>query len=108
MKEELKNIFFMGLGAMSLTSDKARELKEQLLKEGTKLYEEGKVANEELKHNIEEKIKENVTVVVNHSEPSKEGIMDAIRKMNEEERKEILALLKEEKSLKKGSKKNNE
>ena len=32
MKEDLKNIFLMGLGAMSLTTDKATHLKEELLK----------------------------------------------------------------------------
>ena len=88
----------MGLGAMSLTNDKAREIKDQLLKEGTKLYEEGKVANEELKHNIEEKIKDSVTVVVNHSEPTKETLISAIKNMSNEEKKEILNLLREDKS----------
>lgn len=88
----------MGLGAMSLTNDKAREIKDQLLKEGTKLYEEGKVANEELKHNIEEKIKDSVTVVVNHPEPTKETLISAIKNMSNEEKKEILNLLREDKS----------
>ena len=64
MKEELKNIFLMGLGAMSMTNDKANELKKDLLQKGEEMLEAGKVANEELKHNIKEKMKENVTVVV--------------------------------------------
>ena len=64
MKEDLKNIILMGLGAMSLTNDKAHELKDELLKRGKDAYEKGRVANEELKHNIEDKIKENVTVVI--------------------------------------------
>ena len=34
MKEELKNIFLMGLGAMSMTNDKANELKKDLLQKG--------------------------------------------------------------------------
>ena len=53
----------MGLGAMSLTNEKAKELKEELLKKGQELYEKGAVANEELKHNINEAIKDRVTVV---------------------------------------------
>ena len=60
MKEELKNIFLMGLGAMSMTNDKAQELKKELLAKGEKMLEKGKVANEELKHNIKETLKENV------------------------------------------------
>ena len=64
MKEELKNIFLMGLGAMSMTNDKAQGLKQELLQKGEEMLEAGKVANEELKHNLKEKMKENVTVVV--------------------------------------------
>ena len=71
MKEELKNIFLMGLGAMYMTNDKATELKKELLQKGEEMLEAGKVANEELKHNLKEKMKENVTVVVKE-EASKE------------------------------------
>ena len=44
MKEDLKNIILMGLGAMSLTNDKAHELKDELLKRGKDAYEKGRVA----------------------------------------------------------------
>lgn len=100
MKEELKNIMLMGLGAMSLTTDKAKELKNELLEKGTKIYEEGKVANEELKHNIEQKIKENVTVVVENKDVTKEEIKNAIEKMKKEEKKEMMDLLKDSKAKK--------
>ena len=43
MKEDLKNIILMGLGAMSLTNDKAHELKDELLKRGKDAYEKGYV-----------------------------------------------------------------
>jgi len=95
MKEELKNVILMGLGVMSLTNEKAKELKEELIKKGSELYEKGKVANEELKHNIEEKIKENVTVVYEKKEVTKEDILDKIKDMTPEEKKEIMAFLKE-------------
>lgn len=95
MKEELKNIFLMGLGAMGMTSDKAMELKEELLQKGTELYESGKVANEELKHNLKEKMKESVTVVV-EPEITKDTLKDAITNLSKEEKAELLALLKED------------
>ncbi len=102
MKEELKNIVLMGLGAMALTTDKAKELREELLEKGTKLYQEGKVANEELKHNIEQKIKESVTVVVEEKDITKEDIMKAVEMMNEDEKEELRSLLgKKEKNKKK-------
>ena len=75
MKEDFKNIILMGLGAMSLTTEKAQEMKKELLKKGEEVYEKGKVANEELKHNIEEKIKE----------------------LSDEDKKEIMDLLKDKK-----------
>ena len=95
MKEELKNIFLMGLGAMSMTNDKANELKKDLLQKGEEMLEVGKVANEELKHNIKEKMKENVTVVV-EEDITKEKLKETIKSLSKEEKKELLELLKEE------------
>ena len=95
MKEELKNIFLMGLGAMYMTNDKATELKKELLQKGEEMLEAGKVANEEFKHNLKEKMKENVTVVVKE-EASKEKIKETIKNLSKEEKQELLNLLKEE------------
>lgn len=95
MKEELKNIILMGLGVMSLTNEKAKELRSELLKKGSELYEKGKIANEELKHNIEQKIKENVTVVYEKKDVTKEDILDRINEMTPEEKKEIMNFLKD-------------
>lgn len=97
MKEDFKNIILMGLGAMSLTNEKARELKEELLKKGEEVYEKGKVANEELKHNIEQKIKDNVTVVYTSSDLSKEELVNKIKELSDEDKKEIMDLLKDKK-----------
>ena len=95
MKDELKNIFLMGLGAMSMTNDKAQELKKELLQKGEEMLEKGKVKNEELKHNIKEKMKENVTVIVEEDD-SKEKIAEKIKSMSKEEKTELLNLLKED------------
>ena len=105
MKEELKNIFLMGLGAMSMTNDKANELKKDLLQKGEEMLEAGKVANEELKHNLKEKMKENVTVVVNE-DTSYEKIKEALKSLSKEEKQELIDLLKE--NPKEDSKKQDE
>ncbi len=99
MKEELKNIILMGLGAMSLTTEKAKEMKEELLKKGEEVYATGKVKNEELKHDICEKIKQNVTVIIddNSNELSKEQLKKKIKNMSTEEKEELLTLLTENK-----------
>ena len=97
MKETLENIMLMGLGAMVMTSEKAKGLKEELLKKGEEAYKQGQELNEELKHNISEKIKENVTVTVEKKELTKEELIDKIKGLSEEDKKEILKLLKAKK-----------
>ncbi len=95
MKEELKNIFLMGLGAMAMTNDKAQTLKKELLAKGQEMVEAGKVANEELKHSIKETLKENVTIIV-EDDLSKEKLHEKVRTLSKEEKEELLKILKEE------------
>ena len=104
MKEDLKKIFYMGLGAMAMTNDKAKELKEELLKKGEELYEKGAVANEELKHNINEAMKERITVVRVNEEVNKEAILDSLDKLSDEDKEEILKALSKKSSKKKEEK----
>lgn len=92
MKENLKNIFLMGLGAISLTGEKAVELKKELLEKGETLYKEGSIKNEELKRDIKEKIKENTTI--EYTSVTKEEVIEIIKNMTEEEKEEISNLLK--------------
>lgn len=99
MKDVAERIFLMGLGAMQLTSEKANVLKEELIKKGEEAYQNGQALNEELKHNIKEKVKENVTVV-SSKDLSKEDLAEAINKMNADDKKELLKLLKKEKDEK--------
>lgn len=94
MKEDIKEILLMGLGAMSLTNSKAQDLKKELLDKGNELYETGKIKNEELKHDIEDKIKQNVTIVYNKDDMSKKELADKINSMSKEDKKEILDMLK--------------
>ncbi len=92
MKEELKNVLLMGLGAISLTGEKAMELKKELLEKGEALYKEGMIKNEELKRDLKDKIKENVTVEV--APTTKEELVDIINNMSEEDKKELKEMLK--------------
>ena len=88
MKENLKEIILMGLGAISLTGEKAVELKKELMEKGEALYKEGSIKNEELKRNIKESL--NIEV----AEVNKEDIVDIINNLSEEEKAEIEELLK--------------
>ena len=93
MKETLENVMLMGLGAMVMTSEKAKGLKEELLKKGEEAYKQG----QELKHNISEKIKENVTVTVEKKDLTKDELIDRIKNLSEADKKEILKVLKAKK-----------
>lgn len=97
MKETLENVMLMGLGAMVMTSEKAKDLKEELLKKGEEAYKQGQALNEELKHNIADKIKENVTVTVKTDDLSKEQLAAKINELSDEDKKELLKLLKKDK-----------
>ena len=95
MKESLKEVLLMGLGAISLTGEKANELKKELLEKGESLYKEGSIKNEELKRDIKEKIKENTNIKVTTA--SKEELVEIINNLSDEEKEEIKELLKTEK-----------
>lgn len=88
MKNDLKEILYMGLGAISLTGEKANELKKELLEKGEALYNEGSIKNEELKRNIKEKIKENTNI--EYAKLSKDDLIDIIKDLDDDEKKEIL------------------
>ena len=95
MKESIKEVLLMGLGAISLTGEKANELKKELLENGESLYKEGSIKNEELKRDIKEKIKENTNIKVTTA--SKEELVEIINNLSDEEKEEIKELLKTEK-----------
>ena len=90
IKEDLKEILLMGLGAISLTGDKAKDLKKELLEKGKDLYEAGQVKNEELKHTLKGKL-DNIKT---KEKTSKNDIIEAIKNMSAEEKKEISKYLK--------------
>lgn len=95
MKDNLKEIILMGLGAISLTGEKACELKKELLEKGQALYKEGEIKNEELKRNIKESL--NIEV----AEVGKEDLVDIINSLSDEEKAEIEELLKNKSNEKK-------
>ena len=92
MEENIKNVLLMGLGAISLTGEKANELKKELLEKGEALYKEGSIKNEELKRDLKDKIKENTNIKITTA--SKEEIVEIINNLSDEEKEEISKLLK--------------
>ena len=58
--DELKKIILAGVGAVASTTEKSKEVLDQLVKKGELTIEQGKILNEELKHNISETLKPTV------------------------------------------------
>ena len=50
----VKNVVWAGIGAAAVTTEKAKDVADELVKKGSLTVEQGKVLNEELKHNIKE------------------------------------------------------
>ena len=81
----LRKLILAGIGAAAIAKEKGGEVLELLSKRGEVTVEQGKVMNEELKRNIRDKVKENVTVVVKDDEPSVDKVVETMDKMSPEE-----------------------
>lgn len=58
LSDELRKVFLFGVGAIAKTNEKSKEIIDELVEKGALTLEQGKAINEELKHNIQEKIAE--------------------------------------------------
>ena len=98
--KDLKNLLLAGIGAVAVTAEKSQALLDELVKKGELTVEQGKVLNEELKHNIKDAIRDNVTLHIvtdeddeekpedggNESEAAPQGdLMDAVDSMDDEQ-----------------------
>ena len=85
----LKKVLLAGIGAVAVTGEKSKELLDEMVKKGELTVEQGKVLNEELKHNIKSTVKEKVNVKVKTSTPDE--LDELLEKMSPEQ----VALLKQ-------------
>ena len=67
--DSLKKVLLAGIGAVATTAEKSKDVLDDLVKKGELTVEQGKVLNEELKHNIKKTMKEKVNVSVKPSTP---------------------------------------
>ena len=54
--ENVKKLMLLGIGAVAATAEKSKEVVDELVKKGELTVEQGKTLNEELKHNIKQKV----------------------------------------------------
>lgn len=60
--DAMKKLALAGIGAAAISVDKTKELVDRLVEQGELTVEQGKVANQKLKHDMEEKAKGCVTI----------------------------------------------
>lgn len=89
--EDLKKLVLAGLGAVAVTAEKSKDVVDQLVKKGELTVEQGKVLNEELKHNVAEKLREPV---------STETISKDLEKMDVEDLEKLKAKIEELQNIK--------
>lgn len=94
LSEEAKKIFLAGLGAAAVTAEKSKQIIEELVKKGELTIEQGKVLNEELKHNVGEKVKKHVTVQVTRP-ADVESVKEAVAGMSPEDLRKVKAKIAE-------------
>jgi len=85
--ENLKNILLAGIGAVAMTTEKSKELIDELVKKGELTVEQGKVLNEELKRKVREKVKDSgaLDAIKNVTGASAEAIARNLEKLTPEE-----------------------
>ena len=81
--ENIKKVLLAGIGAVAITTEKSKDLLNEMVKKGELTVEQGKVLNEELKHNIKKTVRENVIVSVKASSP--EELDELLSKMRPEQ-----------------------
>ena len=89
--EDLRKLVLAGLGAVAVTAEKSKDVVDQLVKKGELTVEQGKVLNEEFKHNVAEKLREPV---------STETISKDLEKMDVEDLEKLKAKIEELQNIK--------
>lgn len=91
--EGIKKILLAGIGTAAVTAEKSKELLEEMVKKGELTVEQGKVLNEELKHNIKKTVQENVNA--KEKADSSDKLDELIGQMSEEQLRKLKERLQE-------------
>ncbi len=78
--ENIKKLLLAGIGAVAVTAEKSKDLLDEMVEKGELTVEQGKVLNEELKHNIKKTVKGESGA--GKKETAAEDLSDLLDKMN--------------------------
>lgn len=99
--EGLHKLILAGVGAAAATKEKSEVIFQELVRKGELTVEQGRVLNEELKHNLREAIRENVTVnVLDMSE----DIMSSVKDMDDEQLEALKQCIRDAEQARKAEK----
>ena len=96
LTDNLKKVILAGIGAVAITAEKSKDVLDDMVKKGELTVEQGKVLNEELKHNLKQTVKNNVNVKVKVTTP--EELSELLHKMTPEQLEALKAQIKEKES----------
>ena len=63
LSDNIKKIILAGIGAVAVTAEKSKDLLDEMVEKGELTVEQGKVLNEELKHNIKKTVTEQLAAL---------------------------------------------
>ena len=90
--DNIKKVILAGIGAVAVTAEKSKDLLDEMVEKGELTVEQGKVLNEELKHNIKQKVQEATAKKEADQSVSDSDISDLLSRMTPEQ----IAALKEQ------------
>lgn len=93
LSEEMKKIVLAGIGAVASTAECSQQLVEKLVKKGELTVEQGKVLNEELKHNIKDVF--STDSKTSSTAETESDLLEKARQLNPEQRAELQRKLAE-------------
>ena len=89
----VKKVLLAGIGTAAVTAEKSKEVLDKMAERGEAAVEQGKVLNQELRHNIKKTVKENVNVSVKTSSP--EELDELLDKMTPEQIEQLKTALRD-------------
>ena len=96
LTDNLKKVILAGIGAVATTAEKSKDVLDDMVKKGELTVEQGKVLNEELKHNLKQTVKNNVNVKVKVTTP--EELSELLDKMTPGQLEALKAQIKAKES----------
>jgi len=94
--EDLRKLLLAGLGAAATTAEKSKQMIDELVQKGEITLEQGKVLNEELKRNVEDRVKKHVTVTVTQPVPADvQSVKEAVAKLSDADLERVKAAIAE-------------